>query len=146
MESLLVGQKDIADTVTFSGDFSIFAAALNATELFEILKAEGPYTVFAPCDEAFDSLPVGTLEYLFKPENKSVLACLVRYHVVPGRVAAEDAAGCCELKTLDGEMLSVTSRYGQIIVDRATIMQENIECSNGIIHAIDMVAVPKRWS
>ena len=145
MESVLLGQKDIAETVMLSDDFSIFAAALNTTDLFEALRVNGPYTVFAPTDEAFASLPVGTLEYLFKPENKTILACILRYHVVAGKIAAKEVARCNEIKALNGEVLSVASRYGRLTVDRATVTMENIECSNGIIHAIDLVAVPKRW-
>ncbi len=145
MESLLVGKKDIAETVTFSDDFSTFAAALNATDLLEVLKVDGPYTVFAPTDDAFASLPVGTLEYLFKPENKSILTCIVRYHLVSGRIMVDEIAKRSEIKALNGEMLTVTAKYGRILVDCATIMVGNIECSNGVIHAIDLVAIPKRW-
>ena len=143
--SLLTGQKDIAETVTLSGEFNILAASLNAPDLAEVLKEDGPYTALAPSDEAFDNLPTGTLDYLFKSENKDVLICLVRYHVVPGKVPAEDVARCCELRTIGGEVISIEAKRGHIMVDRATIINENIECSNGVIHAIDLVAVPKRW-
>ncbi len=145
MEGISLGQKDIAEMVTLSADFSIFAAAMNAADLSEILKTDGPYTVFAPTDEAFGSLPLGTLDYLFKPENKSILACLVRYHIVPARIAVDQLIGFNEVKALNGEVLAVAPKYGTVQVDRGTITLENIECSNGLIHAIDLVAVPKRW-
>lgn len=145
MESISLGQKDVVETVSLSGDFSIFSAAINAADLFDTLKAEGPYTIFAPTDEAFAGLPMGTLDYLFKPENKAILTCLLRYHVVLGRITAEEVAGYNEVKTLNGEVLTVASKYGTVQVDCATITIKNIECSNGVIHAIDLVAMPKRW-
>jgi uncharacterized surface protein with fasciclin (FAS1) repeats len=145
MEGISLGQKDIAETVTLSGDFSIFSAALNAAGLVDVLKGGGAYTIFAPTDEAFASLPMGTLDYLFKPENKAILTCLLKYHVVSGRITAEEITGCNEVKTLNGEVLAVASKYGKVQVDCATITIKNIECSNGVIHAIDLVAIPKRW-
>ncbi len=145
MEGVSLGQKDIAEAVTLSADFSIFTAALSATDLIDALRAGGPYTVFAPTDEAFESLPLGTLDYLFKPENKAILACLVRYHIVPGKIAVEKIVGFDEVKALNGEVLTVAPKYGTVQVDRGTIIMENIECSNGLIHAIDLVAIPKRW-
>ena len=145
MESVLLGQKDIAETVISSGDFGIFAAALNAADLADALKSDGPYTVFAPTDEAFASLPMGTLDYLFKPENKAILACLLGYHVVRGRITAEEVTRFNEVKALNGQVLTVVSQYGKILVDCATITIKNIECSNGVIHAIDLVAMPKKW-
>ncbi len=145
MDGISLGQKNIAETVTLSGDFSIFSAAINAANLVDALKAEGPYTIFAPTDEAFESLPMGTLDYLFKPENKVILTCLLGYHVVPGRIKAEEVAGYNEVKTLNGEVLAVASKYGTVQVDCATVTIKNIECSNGVIHAIDLVAMPKRW-
>ena len=145
MQSVLASQKDIVETVTLSDEFSIFAEALSAADLLETLKDQGPYTVFAPSDEVFSNLPVGTLDYLFKPENKRILTCMLRYHIVSGKITAEEIARFRELKALNGEVLTIAARYGTVMVDRGTITVENIECSNGLIHVIDQVAVPKRW-
>jgi uncharacterized surface protein with fasciclin (FAS1) repeats len=145
MNSTIIEQRDIVETVSSFSELSTFASVLDTAEYSEILREEGPYTIFAPIDDAFFDLPVGTLEYLLRPQNRRILMCILKYHIIQGKIPAEDVANLKEIRTANGEMLRITSKYGKTMVDRATIMQSNIECSNGIIHIIDLLAVPKRW-
>ncbi len=133
---------DIVDTAVAAGDFKTFTTALEAAGLVEALKGEGPFTVFAPTDEAFAKLPEGTLEDLLKPENKSTLQGILKYHVVAGKVMAADVVKVDSAKTLQGEELSVQVKDGTIMVDEATVVKTDIECSNGVIHVIDSVLLP----
>jgi uncharacterized surface protein with fasciclin (FAS1) repeats len=133
---------DIVDTAVAAGDFKTLTTALEAAGLVEALKGEGPFTVFAPTDEAFAKLPEGTLEDLLKPENKSTLQGILKYHVVAGKVMAADVVKVDSAKTLQGEELSVQVKDGTVMVDEATVVKTDIECSNGVIHVIDSVLLP----
>jgi uncharacterized surface protein with fasciclin (FAS1) repeats len=135
--------KDIVDTAVDAGSFQTLAKALNAAGLVETLKGEGPFTVFAPTDEAFSKLPEGTLEDLLKPENKEKLAAILTYHVVPGKVMASDVAGMDSAKTIHGQSLTITKNDDGVMVDNAHVVQTDIECSNGVIHVIDSVVLPE---
>lgn len=135
--------KDIVDTAVEAGSFQTLARALNAAGLVETLKGEGPFTVFAPTDEAFERLPEGTLEDLLKPENKDKLVAILTYHVVPGKVMASDVASMSSAKTVHGQSLSITENEDGVMVDDAHVIQTDIACSNGVIHVIDNVVMPK---
>jgi uncharacterized surface protein with fasciclin (FAS1) repeats len=117
-------------------------AAVQAAGLVETLKGEGPFTVFAPTDEAFAKLPAGTLEDLLKPESKDTLTAILTYHVVPGRVMAADVVGLDSATTVNGEDLSIEVEGDTVMVDGAAVVQADIECSNGVIHVIDSVIMP----
>ena len=135
-------EKDIVDTAVAAGDFNTLVAAVKAAELVETLKAEGPYTVFAPTDAAFAKLPEGTLESLLKPENKAKLAGILTYHVVAGKVMAADVVKITEAKTVNGKMLKISTMNGKVMVNGANVVKTDIECSNGVIHVIDAVVLP----
>lgn len=109
----------------------------------ETLKSEGPFTVFAPTDEAFAKLPSGTLEALLKPENNAKLQSILTYHVVPGMVMAEDVAGISMAKTVNGQSLKISMKNGSVYVDSAKVLKTDITSSNGVIHVIDAVIIPK---
>jgi uncharacterized surface protein with fasciclin (FAS1) repeats len=134
--------KDIVDTAVEAGSFKTLAAALTAAGLVDTLKGEGPFTVFAPTDEAFAKLPAGTLDDLLKPENKEKLSAILTYHVVPGAVMAKDVVNLSSAKTVNGKELSITAKDGKVTVDNATVTKTDIECSNGVIHVIDSVMLP----
>lgn len=136
-------KKDIVDTAVGAGSFKTLAAALTAADLVSTLKGEGPFTVFAPTDEAFAKLPPGTLDDLLKPENKSKLQAILTYHVVPGKVMASDVASLKEAKTVNGGSIMVKSDMGKVMIDNAQVTQTDIECSNGVIHVVDTVLLPK---
>jgi uncharacterized surface protein with fasciclin (FAS1) repeats len=136
------GQKDIVDTAVAAGSFKTLAAALQAADLVGALQGEGPFTVFAPTDEAFAKLPEGTVETLLKPENKKKLAAVLAYHVVPGKVTAQQVVGLKGAKTLNGQRVDITTPKGAVKIDGATVVTTDIECSNGIIHVIDSVILP----
>jgi len=133
---------DIVDTAVSAGSFNTLAAALKAADLVDTLKGEGPYTVFAPTDEAFSKLPAGTVEDLLKPENKSKLQAILTYHVVAGRVMAKDAVKLTSAKTVNGERFSISAKDGVVMVDNARVIQTDIQASNGVIHVIDSVIIP----
>ena len=135
--------KDIVDTAVAAGSFKTLAAALQAADLVGTLKGKGPFTVFAPTDEAFAKLPAGTVEDLLKPENKAKLAAILTYHVVPGTVMAAQAAKLPSAKTVNGESLTIHAMGGKVMVDNATVVKADIACSNGVIHVIDTVVLPK---
>lgn len=135
---------DIVDTAVASGQFKTLAAALGAAELVDTLKGEGPFTVFAPTDAAFAKLPEGTLEDLLKPENKDELQKILTYHVVPGKVMSSDLAGREVMaKTVEGSEMEIDARGSAVMVDNATVSQADIVASNGVIHVIDTVILPK---
>jgi uncharacterized surface protein with fasciclin (FAS1) repeats len=135
--------KDIVDTAASAGSFNTLIAALEAAGLEETLKGPGPFTVFAPTDEAFAKLPAGTVETLLKPENKEKLVQLLTYHVVPGKVMSDDVAGkTTEAKTVEGSMLEVDASNGEVMVDDARVVQADIAADNGVIHVIDTVVMP----
>jgi uncharacterized surface protein with fasciclin (FAS1) repeats len=134
--------QDIVDTAVGAGQFKTLAAALGAAGLVETLKGPGPYTVFAPTDEAFAKLPVGTVENLLKPENKAKLTAILTYHVVPGAVKAEQVTKLDEAKTVNGAMVKVSTEDGKVMINHATVVKADIEASNGVIHVIDKVILP----
>lgn len=135
------GEKDIVDTAVAAGSFKTLAAALKAADLVDALKGAGPFTVFAPTDEAFAKLPAGTLETLLKPENKAKLAAILKYHVLSGAVYAKDVKTMPAV-TLEGQAINVVAKDGKVTVDGATVAKTDIKCSNGVIHVIDAVILP----
>jgi len=136
-------EKDIVDTAVSAGSFNTLVAAVKAAGLVETLKGKGPFTVFAPTDAAFAKLPAGTVEGLLKPENKAKLAAILTYHVLPGKVMSGDIAGKkLSVATVQGSNVSVNAMSG-VMVDSAKVVQADIGASNGVIHVIDTVIMPK---
>ena len=133
---------DIVDTAVEAGTFNTLAAALTAADLVETLKGEGPFTVFAPTDEAFAALPAGTVEDLLKPENKDQLVAVLTYHVVPGKVMAADVVGLSEAPTVNGAMIPISVMDGTAMLGDVKVAATDIEASNGVIHVIDGVLLP----
>jgi uncharacterized surface protein with fasciclin (FAS1) repeats len=136
-------KKDIVDTAVAAGDFKTLVTALKAAGLVETLKGSGPFTVFAPTDEAFAKLPAGTLEDLLKPENKEKLVAILTYHVVAGDVTAKDVVKLSEAKTVNGKSVKIMAQGGKVMVDNANVTKTDIKCSNGVIHVIDSVILPQ---
>src|SRR4051794_19171041 len=136
--------KDIVDTAVAAGSFKTLAAALKAAGLVDTLKGKGPFTVFAPTDEAFAKLPAGTVENLLKPENKAKLVAILTYHVVPGQVMAADVSKLKTAKTVEGEPLKISTANGKVMIDKSTVTKADIAASNGVIHVIDTVLMPKQ--
>ncbi|MEY3175933.1 MAG: hypothetical protein RLZZ436_3847 [Planctomycetota bacterium] len=134
---------DIVDTAVGAGKFNTLVAAVKAAGLVETLKGEGPFTVFAPTDEAFAKLPKGTVEDLLKPENKEKLVAILTYHVVPGKVMAADVVKLKSAKTVQGQEVAIAVNGGAVTVDGARVVKTDIGCSNGVIHVIDSVILPK---
>jgi uncharacterized surface protein with fasciclin (FAS1) repeats len=134
---------DIVDTAVAAGDFDTLVAAVKAADLVGTLKSPGPFTVFAPTDAAFAKLPAGTLSSLLQAENKPKLTAILTYHVVPGKVMAADVVKLNSAKTVNGQSVSIKVGGGQVLVDNAKVVQTDIECSNGVIHVIDAVILPK---
>jgi uncharacterized surface protein with fasciclin (FAS1) repeats len=135
--------SDIVDTAVAAGSFRTLTAAVQAAGLVETLKGKGPFTVFAPTDEAFAKLPAGTVESLLKPENKQKLVAVLTYHVVPGNVQAKDVVKLKEAKTVQGQALTIDAKGGSVTVDGANVVKTDIACTNGVIHVIDSVVLPK---
>lgn len=133
---------DIVETAAEAGSFQTLLAAAEAAGLVDALKADGPITVFAPTDEAFAKLPGGTVDSLLEPENRELLAEILKYHVVPGRVYAVDAIKAGRAETLQGGELIIDLRNGRVSVDNATLSRTDIDASNGVIHVIDRVILP----
>jgi len=134
---------DIVDTAVAAGNFKTLVAAVQAAGLVDTLKGKGPFTVFAPTDEAFAKLPAGTVDDLLKPENKEKLVGILTYHVIPGKVMSGDIAGKkTDVATVQGSKLSVDATSG-VKVDDASVVTADIEASNGVIHVIDTVVLPK---
>ena len=135
---------DIVDTAANAGSFDTLVAAVQAAGLVETLKGEGPFTVFAPTDEAFARLPEGTVESLLQPENREQLVALLTYHVVPGKVMSSDIAGQeMAVETVQGSPMSIDATDGAVRVDDASVTQADIETDNGVIHVIDAVITPE---
>jgi uncharacterized surface protein with fasciclin (FAS1) repeats len=132
--------KDIVDTAVAAGSFKTLAKALEAAGLIETLKGKGPFTVFAPTDEAFAKLPAGTLDALLK--DKAKLTAVLTYHVVPGKVMAADVVKLKEAKTVQGQSIKIDTSAG-VKVDGANVIKTDIAASNGVIHVIDSVILPK---
>ncbi len=140
--SATVKAGDIVDTAASSDQFSTLVAAVKAAGLVETLKSDGPFTVFAPTNEAFAALPAGTVESLLKPENKEQLVAVLTYHVIPGKVMSGDIAGkTAEVATVQGSDLSIDATSG-VMVDGANVTTADIITSNGVIHVIDKVVLP----
>jgi uncharacterized surface protein with fasciclin (FAS1) repeats len=139
-------EKDIVDTAVAAGSFKTLVAAVQAAGLVEALRGDGPFTVFAPTDEAFKKLPKGTLETLLKPENKEKLAAILKYHVVPGKVMAQDVlklkSGTKVQTLLPGAKFAVKITKKGVMVDKAKVVKTDIACTNGVIHVIDTVLLP----
>ncbi len=135
--------KDIVDTAVGAGSFGTLVAAVTAAGLVDTLKGDGPFTVFAPTDEAFAALPEGTVETLLKPENKDQLVSILTYHVLPGKVMSGDIAGkALETATVQGSNVAIDATDG-VKVDGANVVSADIEASNGVIHVIDAVILPE---
>jgi uncharacterized surface protein with fasciclin (FAS1) repeats len=137
-------QKDIVDTAVGAGSFKTLVAALKAADLVDTLKGSGPFTVFAPTDEAFAKLPAGTVEDLLKPENKEKLKGILTYHVVAGKVMAADVVKLKSAKTVQGSNVAISAMGGKVKVDGANVVKTDIGASNGVIHVIDTVILPKK--
>lgn len=137
-----VGSKNLIDTASANGSFNTLGKALEAAELTNVLEGTGPYTVFAPTDEAFEKLPKDTLSNWLKPENKAELISVLKYHVLPGRSAAADVEKLTAPKMMQGQTAAITKDGDKLRIGDATITTSDIHSSNGIIHAIDRVNVP----
>lgn len=134
-------EKDIVDTAIEAGSFTTLVAAVQAAGLVDVLKGDGPFTVFAPTDEAFAALPEGTVENLLKPENKDQLVAVLTYHVVPGKVMSTDLSNNMMAATVQGAEVTIMTDGG-VTVDGASVVQADIGASNGVIHVIDAVILP----
>lgn len=135
---------DIVETASSAGSFNTLVTALKAAGLVDTLKGPGPFTVFAPNDAAFAKLPPGTLDNLLKPENKAQLTSILTYHVVPGKVMSADLAGKKTMaKTVEGGQVTIDATSG-VKVDNAKVIKADIDTSNGVIHVIDTVLMPKK--
>lgn len=135
-------KMDIVDTAVKAGSFKTLAAAIQAAGLVDTLKGKGPFTVFAPTDEAFAKLPAGTVEALVKPENKAKLTAILTYHVVAGEVKASEVVKLKSAKTVQGQSVTIDATDG-VKINNAKVVKADIECGNGVIHVIDTVLLPK---
>jgi uncharacterized surface protein with fasciclin (FAS1) repeats len=135
-------EQDIVETAVAAGSFNTLAAALEAAGLVATLQGEGPFTVFAPTDEAFAKLPAGTVESLLEPENREALVAVLTYHVVPGRVTAEQVVQLDEATTVNGADVQIGTRNGGVQVNASNVVATDVFASNGVIHVIDAVLLP----
>ena len=135
--------KTVVEAAAHVDDFGTLVAAVKAGGLVDALSGDGPFTIFAPTDEAFKKLPSGKLAELLKPENKETLAGILKYHVVPGKVLAADVVKLTSAKTVQGSEVGIKVVDGKVMVDNAQVVKTNIPCKNGVIHVIDAVIVPK---
>jgi uncharacterized surface protein with fasciclin (FAS1) repeats len=135
--------KTIVENAANTEDFATLVAAVKAADLVEILSSEGPFTVFAPTNDAFKKLPAGTVENLLKPENKEKLIAVLKYHVVPSKVMAKDVVKLTKAKTAQGSDVKIAVKDGSVMVDNAKVVKTDINCKNGVIHVIDTVILPK---
>ena len=142
-EDHAMATKDIVDTAISAGSFKTLAAALGAAGLVETLKGEGPFTVFAPTDEAFTKLPAGTVASLLEPSNKQKLIDILTYHVVAGNVKAADVVKLSSANTLNGQSITVKTKDGNVFIDHSTVIKADIETTNGTVHVIDIVLMPQ---
>lgn len=133
-------EKDIVDTAVEAGNFTTLATALQAAGLVDVLKGDGPFTVFAPTDEAFAALPEGTLEALLA--NRERLVAVLTYHVVPGRVTAEQVVTLSEAETVNGAKVEIMTRDGAVMINDANVVATDVNASNGVIHVLDKVILP----
>ncbi len=134
-------EKNIVEIASSAGSFNTLVAAVSAADLAGVLQGDGPFTVFAPTDEAFAKLPAGTVESLLKPENKDKLISILTYHVVSGKVMAADVAAG-SVKTVNGSSFDVSFAGSNVMIDKAQIVKTDIQASNGVIHVIDAVILP----
>jgi uncharacterized surface protein with fasciclin (FAS1) repeats len=134
---------DIVDTAVQADGFNTLVAAVKAAGLVETLKGDGPFTVFAPTDEAFAALPAGTVESLLEPANKAKLAAILTYHVVPGKVLAADVVKLKSATTVQGSDIAINTTDAGVTVNGANVVKTDIDCSNGVIHVIDQVILPE---
>jgi uncharacterized surface protein with fasciclin (FAS1) repeats len=133
-------EKDIVDVAVEAGSFSTLAAALEAAGLIDVLKSDGPFTVFAPTDEAFAKLPEGTVEALLADKEK--LTAILTYHVVPGKVMASDVVNLSSATTVNGADIEIKTWDGKVMINDATVTAADVSASNGVIHVIDTVILP----
>lgn len=138
----MMKKADIVDVAVAAGNFNTLAAALQAADLVDTLKGDGPFTVFAPTDAAFAKLPEGTVESLLKPENKDQLIAILTYHVVPGKVKAAQVVKLSSAKTVNGSDLEIAVTDAGVRLNQANVIKTDIRASNGIIHVIDEVVLP----
>jgi transforming growth factor-beta-induced protein len=142
VDSYTASAADIVETAV-AGNFNTLVAAVKAAGLVDTLKGPGPFTVFAPTDEAFAKLPPGTLESLLKPENKAKLQSILTYHVVAGNVLAKDVVKIHSAQTVEGQSITIKTMNGRVMVDNANVTKTDIVTSNGVIHVIDSVLLPQ---
>ncbi|USD66424.1 fasciclin domain-containing protein [Vibrio sp. SCSIO 43136] len=136
-------KKDIVDVAAKNESFTTLVAAVKAAGLVDTLKGDGPFTVFAPTDEAFAKLPDGTIEMLLKPENKDKLVSILTYHVVSGKVMASDVVALNDAKSVQGAMLDVTASGSGVMINDSNVIATDVKASNGVIHVIDTVLIPQ---
>jgi uncharacterized surface protein with fasciclin (FAS1) repeats len=134
--------KDIVETAASNGSFNTLVAALNAAGLSDTLKGDGPFTVFAPTDEAFAKLPAGTVENLLLPENRDQLIAILTYHVVSGKVTSAEVVKLTSAKTVNGQDVQIRTHNDMVMIDGATVAAVDVMASNGVIHVIDEVILP----
>ncbi|MGB6152931.1 MAG: fasciclin domain-containing protein [Pricia sp.] len=133
---------DIVETAVNHGSFKTLVAAVTAADLVGTLRSEGPFTVFAPLDDAFDALPAGTVDTLIKPENKEKLTGILTYHVLAGKVMSTDLADGMKAKTVNGQEITVHLKDGKVFINEAEVVLADVETDNGVVHAIDKVIMP----
>ncbi|PHX05940.1 fasciclin domain-containing protein [Vibrio splendidus] len=136
-------KKDIVDVAAENGSFNTLVAAVKAADLVDALKGEGPFTVLAPTDEAFAALPEGTVDMLLKPENKDKLVAVLTYHVIPGKIMAAEVMKLNSAVTVQGSAVMIAIDDGNVMIDNAKVIMPDVEASNGVIHVIDAVLLPK---
>ncbi|PTQ14324.1 fasciclin [Vibrio splendidus] len=136
-------KKDIVDVAAENGSFNTLVAAVKASDLVDTLKGEGPFTVLAPTDEAFAALPEGTVDMLLKPENKDKLVAVLTYHVIPGKIMAAEVMKLNSAVTVQGSAVMIAIDDGNVMIDKAKVIMPDVEASNGVIHVIDAVLLPK---
>ncbi|NTU38613.1 fasciclin domain-containing protein [Vibrio diabolicus] len=136
-------KADIVDVATENGSFNTLVAAVKAADLVDTLKGEGPFTVFAPTDDAFAKLPDGTIDMLLMPENKDKLVSILTYHVVPGKVMAADVVKLDKVTTVQGQDVMIKTMGDKVMVNGANVMATDVKAKNGVIHVIDTVIMPK---
>ena len=135
--------KTIVEVASADDTFKTLVAAVGAADLAETLGGDGPFTVFAPTNEAFEKLPKGTVETLLKPENKEKLISVLTYHVVAGNVMAKDVVKLTEAKTVQGTTVDIKVEDGTVMIDGAKVIKTDIKCKNGVVHVIDSVIMPE---
>ncbi|MEM6979562.1 MAG: fasciclin domain-containing protein [Planctomycetota bacterium] len=135
--------KTVVEAAVAADGFNTLVAAVKAAGLVETLSGSGPFTVFAPTDEAFAKLPEGTIASLLKPENKDQLVKILTYHVVPGKVMAKDVVSLTEATTVQGSKVDIEVKDGSVMIDNAKVVKTDINCKNGVIHVLDTVILPE---